>query len=650
MTQSILWTPDPVAFETAALARFAREAGFDPHDYTALHRWSVGDVGAFWSTVWDFCHVIGDKGDVFFVPDESAWMTGARFFPQARLNLTENFLRGDADSIAIIAVNEFGRRQEITRDALRASVARVADGLLSVGVQPGDCVAGVQANDLEAAIALLAALSIGAIWTSCSPDFGKIAIVDRIGQVRPTVLFAAPQYRYGGKDHDITQRLADICKEIPSIKTLIVSGNHPLPEILGDFNPVKQSEFGRPAELSFKRVPFDHPAYVLYTSGTTGAPKAIVHRTGGVLLQHLKEHVLHGDVNPGDCLSWYSNTAWMMYHWQISVLATGATLVLYDGAPVLKTGNGLDPSPLWKLVEETGLTHLGVSPKYLATLATEDYLPGRRHDLSSLRSLLVCGAPTLPHQFDWVYRAIKKDMMFSSISGGTEILGSFLIGSPLHSVRRGQLTVPALGHAISVMDDRGAPCIGRPGELVCTEPFPSMPLTFWGEGGDQRYRNAYFSDRREIWTHGDIAELTYTGGGYIHGRSDSTLKPGGVRIGISEIYATCEKFSELEDFVVFGAQHDGDEEVVLCLKLSEGASISGDLVKRLRTQIRSDASPRHVPARIHQVSDVPYTINGKRVESAARTAVAGGEIKNVSSLANPECLAEYKGLRREEAL
>jgi acetoacetyl-CoA synthetase len=340
----------------------------------------------------------------------------------------------------------------------------------------------------------------------------------------------------------------------------------------------------------------------------------------------------------------------MMYHWQVSVLASGAILVLYDGAPILKTMQGLDPSPLWALAENVSLTHLGVSPKYLATLAAERYLPRERHDLAALRSLLVCGAPTLPHQFDWVYASVKKDMVFSSISGGTEILGSFLIGSPLHPVRRGQLTVPALGHAVAVFDDRNAPCIGRPGELVCTEPFPSMPLTFWGEGGDQRYLDTYFSARNEVWTHGDIAELTHTGGGYIHGRSDNTLKPGGVRIGISEIYLACEQFSEIEDSIVFGAVHDGDEEVVLCLRPAAGAVLDADLVERLRARIRVDASPRHVPARVHVVDEIPYTINGKRVESAARTAMAGGTIKNLGSIANPGCLPEYRTLSRQNAL
>ncbi|MFV1875789.1 acetoacetate--CoA ligase [Nioella sp.] len=647
MSTDVLWSPPNTAFSETAMARFALANGFDPHDYDTMHRWSIGDLGAFWSALWDATEVLGDKGDRAFVADESAWMTDARFFPDACLNLAENLLmRGPEHEPAVFEVQESGAETMVTRAELRTRVARVAAGLTSAGINPGDRVAGVMPNTIDGLVAAMATIAVGGVWTSCSPDFGKAAIVDRIGQVGPKVLFAAPSYQYGGKAHDISARIAEVVGEIPSITTVVQSGDGEVAEL----KTTRQEAFGEDAPLSFARLPFDHPAYILYTSGTTRIPKAIVHRAGGVLMQHLKEHVLHGDVRSGDRVIWYTNTAWMMYHWMISALGAGAAVVLYDGAPILKTPTGLDPSPLWTLTERLKVTHLGVSPKYLATLAAEGYHPGERHNLSSLRSLLACGAPTLPHQFDWVFQAVKQDMSFASISGGTEILGSFLIGSPLHPVRRGQLTVPALGHAVAVLDERGAPCIGRRGELVCTEPFPSMPLTFWGEGGDARYRATYFGDRSEIWTHGDVAELTCTGGGYVHGRSDNTLKPGGVRIGISEIYAVCETYPEIDDFLVFGASHEGDEEVVLCLKPSGGSTIDGDVITRIRRQIRNEASPRHVPARIHLVADIPYTINGKRVEGAARTTVAGGVVKNLGSIANPACLEEYKILRREEAL
>jgi len=430
------------------------------------------------------------------------------------------------------------------------------------------------------------------------------------------------------------------------VTTLVLTGE---PGAKPDCTVAAFDDFGSDGTLAFERVPFDHPAYVLYTSGTTGAPKAIVHRTGGVLLQHLKEHLLHGDVRPGDVMSWYTNTAWMMYHWLISGLACGATVVLYDGAPILKTADGLDPSPLWTMAERARVTHFGTSPKYLATLAAEGYAPGRLHDLSSLRSLLSAGAPVSPSQFDWVYAQVKPDMIFASISGGTEIIGCFLLGSPIHTVRRGELTVKGLGLAVAVMDERNAPVIGRQGDLVCTEPFPSMPLTFWGNDGDARYHATYFAARREIWTHGDVAEMTAHGSGIIHGRSDTTLKPGGVRIGTAEIYTACETFAEIEDCLVFGAPVEGDEEIVLCVKLNEGFGLTSELAARIRRAIREGASPRHVPHRIHAVQAVPYTLNGKRVEGAARTTLEGKPVKNIASLANPACLEEYRALDRSKA-
>ena len=646
----LLWTPDPAAFEESPMAMFAKENGFDPHDYDSLHRWSVSDLGAFWSALWRFAGVEGEQGGQAFVADQTRWMTGARFFPEARLNVAETLLKGAPEEVVVHFADESGSQQSITRGELRSMIASVANGLRDAGIGPGGMVAAVLPNSVEALVAMLATLTVGGVWSACSPDFGTAAIIDRIGQVSPKILFATPRYRYGGKLHDISDRISDLIDGMPSIHSLVLSGDAAAPKMKRDVAIFQQSEFGRQGPLEFTRLPFDHPIYVLYTSGTTGKPKAIVHRTGGVILQHLKEHVLHGDVRPGDCVAWYTNTAWMMYPWMVSALGAGASIALYDGAPILKTDEGLDCSPLWTLCEAASLTHLGISPKYMATLQAEGYRPKDRHDLSRLRSLLACGAPVLPHQFDWAYDAVKADMCFASISGGTEILGCFLLGSPVHPVRRGQLTVPALGHAVAVLDDRGLPVVGRHGALVCTEPFPSMPITFWGEGGDLRYHDTYFSEYPETWNHGDIAEMTITGGAFVHGRADNTLKPGGVRIGASEIYAVCESYAEVEDALVFGAAHEGDEEVVLCLKPKEGAAVSPELIKDIRTTIRTAASPRHVPARIHIVNDIPYTINGKRVEGAARTAVAGGTIKNLGSIANPDCLQEYEKLRREAAL
>ncbi|UPA26795.1 acetoacetate--CoA ligase [Shinella oryzae] len=650
MQSDIVWQPDKASFETSNLARFARENGFDARDYDTLHRWSIADKGAFWRAVWDFTGVIGEAGERAFIDGAENPMTGAVFFPDARVNLAENLLRGDDDAIAIHEADETGARRTVTRGELRTMVARTADGLRRAGVSRDDCVAGILPNRTEALVALLATATVGATWSSCSPDFGVTAILDRLGQIRPKVLFAAACYRYGGKDHDIAQRIVDIAKGMESVEHVVVT-NGSLPAATGGelFTRHEYPAFGHEAPLVFERVPFCHPVYVLYTSGTTGAPKAIVHSTGGVLVQHLKEHALHGDVRAGDVVSWYTNTAWMMYHWLISALACDAAILLYDGAPILKTPAGLDVTPLWKAAERTGVTHFGTSPKYLATLADEGYAPGRHHDLSALKSVLSAGAPVSPHQFDWVYDHIKQDMVFASISGGTEIIGCFMLGSPTHPVRRGHLTVKGLGLAVNVMDDRNAPILGRQGDLVCTEAFPSMPLTFWGERGMQRYHDTYFSQRREIWTHGDVAEMTPYGSAVIYGRSDTTLKPGGVRIGTAEIYAACELFPQIEDCLVFGAAVPGDEEIVLCVKLKDEAGLSDSFAKEVRQKIRDMASPRHVPHRIHAVSAIPYTLNGKRVEGAARTVLEGGVVKNMGSLANPECLDEYRDLDRSAA-
>lgn len=649
MRSDILWAPGPAAFQSSGLARFATCCGFDPADYETLHRWSISDKGAFWRVVWDFGGVVGSPGDKAFIADERAAMTGARFFPEATLNFAENMLSRPGGDTAVHAADEAGAVVQYSRDELRAMVARTADGLRAAGTRRGDRVGGILPNGVEALVALLATAAIGATWSSCSPDFGATAILDRLGQIRPRILFAAARYRYAGKDHDIGGRIAEVARSMEGLATIVLCSDGAVPAMPGHLDAVRFEDFGSDAALAFEPMPFSHPLYVLYTSGTTGAPKAIVHSAGGVLLQHLKEHLLHGDVRPGDVMSWYTNTAWMMYHWLVSGLACGASVVLSDGAPLPKTTSGLDLGVLWRVAELVGTTHFGTSPRYLQTLADHGYHPGERHDLPALRWLLSAGAPVAPAQFDWVYDRIKRDLVFASISGGTEIIGCFMLGSPLHPVRRGQLTAKGLGMAVAVMDERNAPAIGRQGDLVCTEAFPSMPLTFWGEGGDGRYRDTYFAERPEIWTHGDIAEMTVDGGAVIYGRADTTLKPGGVRIGTAEIYAACERIGDIEDCLVFGAPANGDEEIVLCVRLKEEQSLTAELAARIRRTIRDEASPRHVPHRIHAVADIPYTLNGKRVEGAARTVVAGGMVKYIGSLANPDCLGEYGSLDRSKA-
>ena len=637
----IIWTPSEELMTQSAMARFARAAGYDPADYEALHRWSVADLEGFWSRLWDFVGVIGDKGGRAFVPDPDAWMTGARFFPEARVNLAENLLRRTGDAVVVVERDEQGARAEITADALRAEVARVAEGLKRAGVGPGDRVGVVLPNRIESLVSLLATAALGAVWTSCSPDFGTAAIIDRIGQVRPKVLIAQPRYHYAGRDHDISARIGEIVGAMASVTELVLVGEG---AVTTEVPTAGWAEIGAAVPLSFTRVGFSDPVFVLYTSGTTGAPKAIVHRTGAVVLNMMKEHQLHSDMRPGDRVLWYANNAWMMYHWIVSTLASGVQVVLYDGAPILKGAEGLDGSPLWTVAEQERLTHLGVSPKYLATLADIGYDPAARHDLSALRWMMSSGSPMAPHQYDWIVERVRPGAGYASISGGTDLMGCFLAGVPTRPVRRGTMAGRALGMAVQVFDERGAPVIGRAGELVCTEPFPSQPATFWGENGDARYRATYFSDRPEIWTHGDHAELTPDGAGLIHGRSDFTLNPQGVRIGTADIYSICDTFVEIEDAIVFGRPIPGDEEIVLCLKLAEGQALSPDLAGRLRKMLRDECSPRHVPAAIYPVADVPYTINGKRVEGAAKAVATGGEVKNRASLANPECLAQFATL------
>lgn len=650
--QPVLWSPSAEQVENSNIGRFARHCGFDPSKYDELHRWSISDLEGFWNAVWDFTKVVGQRGDATLVRRGDSEMFGARWFPQARLNFAENLLCGNDDRLAVIEFNESGLKGNVTMGELRDRVSRLQQGLRKLGVKQGDVVGGILPNGLEALVALLAAASIGAVWASCSPDFGAPGIIDRIGQVHPKVLFAVESYIYNGKSFSISDNLGQILDGLHDLQHLVLLGGSKKALQRDGTTVTSWDEINseQPREVEYERLPFEHPLYVMFTSGTTGLPKGIVHTAGGVLMQHRKEHVLHCDVRPGDVMSWYTNTAWMMYHWLISGLASHAAVVLYDGSAIVKRADGEDLGTLWRMAEEAGITHFGTSPRYLAALQEHDYAPGRQYDLNALRSVLSAGAPVQPEQFDWLYSAVKKDMMFASISGGTEIIGCFVLGSPLHAVRRGEITCKALGHAVDVLDERGASIVGRKGDLVCTEPFPSAPLTFWGEDGDARYYAAYFQERPGIWTHGDLAEQTPRGSMIIYGRTDTTLKPGGVRIGTAEIYRVVESQPEIQDSVVFGRPIDGDEEIVLCIVMKDGVSFDDKLKKRIQSEIRQKASPRHVPRRIFQVTAIPYTLNGKRVEGAARATMAGLPVKNKGSLLNPESLAQYAELMNSECV
>ena len=650
MSSEILWSPQSNIVENSALSKFSKELGFDNNSYEKLHSWSINNKENFWRAVWDFTRVIGDPGSKSFIPNLKSPMTGAQFFPEAKLNLAENLLEGDDNFIAVIETDETGNRREFSRRTLKEKVAKTVNGLKKIGVQSGDRVAAILPNRIEALVSLLASASIGAIWTSCSPDFGTKGIIDRIGQTTPKVLFTTSIYRYNNKEHDFSSRISEIVASLDGLDSVIIVDDKNINISNKSYNYTLFNEFGINSNLEFIRLPFSHPSYILYTSGTTGAPKAIVHSIGGTILQHFKEHKLHNDLKPRDKIMWYTNIAWMMYHWVVSSLGCNATLVLYDGVPIIKRNDHLDGSLLWKVAEQEKLTHMGVSPKYMSTLEDIKEIPIEKYNLENLRWLLAAGSPVAPNQFDWVYKKVKKNIGFSSISGGSELLACFMLGSPLHPVRKGELTAKALGMAVEIFDSNNKSLINKPGDLVCTEPFPSMPITFWGKNGDERYKKTYFEERAEIWTHGDLAEITSHGSAIIYGRTDNTLNPGGVRIGTAEIYNICERLKEIDDCLVFGNRINNDEEIILCIKFTKNNTLDESFSIALRKMIRENTSPRHVPHKIYEVEDIPYTMNGKRVEGAARWTLAGKKVPNLSSLSNPECLKEYSTLSSKRAL
>jgi acetoacetyl-CoA synthetase len=640
-TEEPIWTPSLFRIADANLTRFmafVENRGVRIADYDALYDWSVAEPAAFWAAFFDYAGVIADRGEGPVLVDGER-MPGARWFPGTRLNFAENLLCGPDAEPAIVFRNELGARREMSWSELRSEVARIAAGLRADGIGAGDVVAGFLPNLPEAVIAMLASASLGATWTSCSPDFGIQGVLDRFGQVRPKAVFTADGYHYAGKSVDSLAPIAGVLERLPSVRrVVVVSYADAEPSATRLPNLAAFAEYGdRSAQLRFERMPFDHPLYVLYSSGTTGVPKCIVHGAGGTLLQHLKEHLLHTDLKPGDRLFYFTTCGWMMWNWLASALASQATIVLYDGAP-------LHPAPqvLWDMAAEEAVTVFGTSPKYLAALQKAGYRPKEHHALAVLRALLSTGSPLAPEQYDFVAGAIGPDVQLASISGGTDIVSCFALGNPLLPVWRGELQCRGLGMKVEVWSDDGEPLTGERGELVCAAPFPSMPVSFWNDPDGSRYRAAYFMRFPGVWHHGDYALLTARGGLVILGRSDAVLNPGGVRIGTAEIYRQVEQLDEVEDSVVVGQDWDNDVRVVLFVRLRSGLALDEALRERIRRQIRANTTPRHVPARIVQVPEIPRTISGKVVELAVRDTIHGRPVKNTDALANPGALEHFR--------
>ena len=643
----LLWEPSEERVKNSNMYAFMtgvnRKYGKDFSGYGDLWQWSVDHISDFWAEMWDFAEIRASR-PYEQVIDDPARMPGAKWFSGARLNFAENLLRYRDNQTALVFRGEDQVNRRLTYADLYEEVARVAASLRAMGVESGDRVVGFMPNMPETIIAMLAAASIGATWSSCSPDFGIKGVLDRFGQIQPKVLFTANGYFFKGKKLDSLERIADILKQISSVeKVVVVPYTETSPDISIVPNAVLFDDFkagGSVGDIKFEQLPFDHPLYIMYSSGTTGLPKCMVQSAGGILIHQMKEHLLHTDLRREDNIFYFTTCGWMMWNWLTCALSVGATLILYDGNPFHP-----GPDALWKMTEEEHITVFGTSAGYIAALMNSGLKPREQFDLSSLRALLSTGSPLSIEGFDFIYDEIRKDLQLASISGGTDINGCFALGNPMGSVYAGELQCRGLGMKVEAFDENGQPVLGEQGELVCSAPAPSMPIYFWDDPDGKKYLSAYFDVYPGIWRHGDYIEVNERGGVTIYGRSDATLNPGGVRIGTAEIYRQVEMLEEIEDSLVVGQSWKNDVRVILFVKMMSGSELTDDLQNKIRKTIRVNASPRHVPAKIVEVPDVPYTLNMKKVELAVKKTIEGKAVLNKDALKNPEVLDYYAGIK-----
>ncbi|MBT4263373.1 MAG: acetoacetate--CoA ligase [Deltaproteobacteria bacterium] len=642
----LLWKPTKERIEKTNLKRFMDTVNKTHNqnfvEYEQLYQWSIDNIPEFWALMWDFEEIIAST-PYDQVIDDLGKMPGAKWFSGARLNFAENLLRYRDDQKALIFRGEDQVSRSLTYSQLYKEVAGVAKSLKEIGVKTGDRVVGFMPNMPETIIAMLAAASIGATWSSCSPDFGVKGAMDRFGQIKPKVIFTANGYFYKGKHLDSLERVSSILKQLPSIeKVIVVSYTEKKPDISGIPYGVYYEDFKSTEpdlELEFEQLPFEHPLYIMYSSGTTGLPKCMVQPAGGILINQKKEHVLHTDLKRSDTIFYFTTCGWMMWNWLACSLSVGATLVLFDGNPFHP-----DPGALWKIAEEEKITVFGTSAAYINAIRKADVKPGRDYDLSPLKSVLSTGAPLSVEDFEYIYREVKTDMLLSSITGGTDLNGVFAGGNPMGAVYAGEISSRNLGMKVEAFDENGKPVLHQVGELVCSAPFPSMPIYFWNDPDNRKYQNAYFDIYPNVWRHGDFIKITERNGIIVFGRSDATLNPGGVRIGTAEIYRQLDQLEEVDDSVVIGQKWKNDTRIVLFVQTTPGIELTDELKNKIRKAIRENVSPRHVPANIIQVGAIPYTYNGKKVELAVRNVVHNQPVLNKDSLQNPEVLDNFANL------